>query len=606
MPNRRVETASHRFKFTRQTRSFFGSKMKMAALASVTRAGLVAALLHITNAVPIHNSAAADIRDAFLDGGFADDWEALPEELKPHPGDEFTGTGWGTLTCTTSGCDEVTSIPGWSGALPSKHYSGYLPVANSTRMLHYYLQEADASPLDKPLVLWLNGGPGASSLIGAFTEMGQLIFNRDSAAESPPKLFRNPFAWTTLANMLYLEVPAGVGFSYCVDPADPCHNSDTSTAEQNHEALLGFLERYPEYKSRPFYLTGESYAGIYLPMLMELILKRGAITNVRGLAIGNGCWGTQAGTNCGDVTGQPGTTWKIDAEYFAGRGLISPALKEAADAACGAWIDPLTPTCKEAYDAISEALGEFNIDNVDDFCAKTNPVTLKSFRALGGRFARFTARFAAALPADGSADLPAAARTTSGDAAAIEFGSPDSWSAEGGDEADPPVGEVQMWCGAEAALRTWRLLPEVAIAMHVTLERNITSIYGLQRGFRYTIEPLDLSPLYRQLADTAGLGFLIYNGQSDANVPYNGQVQYWAKNYTVLEEYKPWYKDRQLSQAVAAGHVRGHVRTYATQTAGKTFQFVTIGGAGHEVPTYRPSAALTMLHKFVLEKMRFV
>jgi hypothetical protein len=163
-----------------------------------------------------------------------------------------------------------------------------------------------------------------------------------------------------------------------------------------------------------------------------------------------------------------------------------------------------------------------------------------------------------------------------------------------------------MWCGAEAALRTWRLLPEVAVAMHVTLERNITSIYGLQRGFRYTIEPLDLSPLYRQLADTAGLGFLIYNGQSDANVPYNGQVQYWAKNYTVLEEYKPWYKDHQLSQAVAAGHVRGHVRTYATQTAGKTFQFVTIGGAGHEVPTYRPSAALTMLQKFVLEKMRLV
>ena len=576
---------------------------RMVAHSLGTRSKLaLAALMQLVAAVPIHNSATADIRDAFLDGGFADDWEALPKELEPHPGDEFIGTGWGdgTLTCTTSRCDEVTSIPGWSGALPSKHYSGLLPVANSTRMLHYYLQEADASPLDKPLVLWLNGGPGASSLIGAFTEMGQLIFNRDSAAESPPKLFRNPFAWTTLANMLFLEMPAGVGFSYCVDPADPCHNTDTSTAEQNHEALLGFLERFPEYKSRPFYLTGESYAGIYLPTLMELIIKRGTITNVRGLAIGNGCWGTQAGTNCGDVTGNPGTTWKIDAEYFAGRGLISPALKEAADAACGDWIDPLTPKCKEAYDAISEALGEFNIDNVDDFCAKTSPVTLKSFRALGGRFARFTA----ALPADGSADLPAAARSTSGDAAAIEFGSPDSWSAEGGDEADPPVGEVQMWCGAEAALRTWRLLPEVAVAMHVTLERNITSIYGLQHGFRYTIEPLDLSPLYRQLADTAGLGFLIYNGQSDANVPYNGQVQYWAMNYTVLEEYKPWYKDHQLSQAVAAGHVRGHVRTYASHTEGKTFQFVTIGGAGHEVPTYRPSAALTMLQKFVLEKMR--
>ena len=77
-------------------------------------------------------------------------------------------------------------------------------------------------------------------------------------------------------------------------------------------------------------------------------------------------------------------------------------------------------------------------------------------------------------------------------------------------------------------------------------------------------------------------------------VPYNGQVQYWAANYTVEQEYSPWYRDGESSPAA------GHVRTYATPTAGKRFHFVTVSGAGHEVPTYRPAAALTMLTKFVL------
>lgn len=156
--------------------------------------------------------------------------------------------------------DEVIALPGWAGALPSKHFSGYLNVANNSRRIHYLLQEAETSPEDKPLVLWLNGGPGSSSFLGAFTELGQLIFNRDSHATNPPTLFRNPFAWTKLANVLYLETPAGVGFSYCVieRAKSDCENTDTSTAELNHEALLGFLDRFPEYKVRPFFLTGES------------------------------------------------------------------------------------------------------------------------------------------------------------------------------------------------------------------------------------------------------------------------------------------------------------------------------------------------------------
>ena len=128
----------------------------------------------------------------------------------------------------------------------------------------------------------MNGGPGASSLIGAFTEMGQLIFNRNSnTAAATPKLFRNPYSCaspasalaagrctahiakfahsgTTAANMLYLEAPAGVGYSFCVDPESTCTSNDTSTAIDNHAFLVGFLAAFPKYKARSLFITGES------------------------------------------------------------------------------------------------------------------------------------------------------------------------------------------------------------------------------------------------------------------------------------------------------------------------------------------------------------
>ena len=220
-------------------------------------------------------------------------------------------------TCGDKAADEVLSLPGWDGALPSRHYSGYLPADNGAKMIHYYLQEADTDASSKPLLYWSNGGPGASSIIGSLTELGQLVFNRDSlpaAATRPdgvPALYQNPYSWTTLANVLIFETPAGVGYSYCVDESSPCVNNDTSTASDNHDALAGFLARFPEYRSRSKYLTGESYAGIYLPMLLDEILKQGVITGVAGLAIGNGCWGTVGGTNCGDLLNEPGTVYKV-------------------------------------------------------------------------------------------------------------------------------------------------------------------------------------------------------------------------------------------------------------------------------------------------------
>lgn len=110
-----------------------------------------------------------------------------------------------------------------------------------------------------------------------------------------PQLFVNPYAWTNLSNVLYLESPKGVGFSFCdnVKTTAECINTDESTAQDAYEFLVSFFDSFPEYKKNKFYITGESYAGIYIPMLMDEIGKDvlGANINLVGAAIGNGCWG---------------------------------------------------------------------------------------------------------------------------------------------------------------------------------------------------------------------------------------------------------------------------------------------------------------------------
>jgi carboxypeptidase C (cathepsin A) len=139
----------------------------------------------------------------------------------------------------------------------------------------------------------LNGGPGASSLgFGYLTELGPFYVDEtaatgsDSAPNTPavPTLVANPTAWTTVANVIFLESPAGVGFSYCSGnaplgvgkegkPNPSCEWTDSTTASLNYAAVQAFFAAFPEYASNPFHIWGESYGGIYVPMLADLLLN---------------------------------------------------------------------------------------------------------------------------------------------------------------------------------------------------------------------------------------------------------------------------------------------------------------------------------------------
>ena len=82
---------------------------------------------------------------------------------------------------------------------------------------------------------------------------------------------KNNFSWNIEVNMLYIEMPAGVGYSY--SGSNKCNFNDNTTATQNLLAVLDFFDKYPEYKERDLYVSGESYAGVYVPKLvMEMHL----------------------------------------------------------------------------------------------------------------------------------------------------------------------------------------------------------------------------------------------------------------------------------------------------------------------------------------------
>ncbi|XP_024018008.1 serine carboxypeptidase-like 45 [Morus notabilis] len=210
---------------------------------------------------------------------------------------------------------KIISLPG-QPQVSFQQYSGYITVDESTkRSLFYYFVEAETDPASKPLVLWLNGGPGCSSVgAGAFCEHGPF-------KPSGNILLKNDYSWNKGANMLYLESPAGVGFSYSANQSFYTEVNDGKTAHDNLEFLRRWFLEFPEYKSRDFFITGESYAGHYVPQLAQLIVESKVNFSLKGIAIGNPLL-------------EFNTDFNSRAEFFWSHGLISDSSYESATLVC--------------------------------------------------------------------------------------------------------------------------------------------------------------------------------------------------------------------------------------------------------------------------------
>ena len=169
--------------------------------------------------------------------------------------------------------DLVNSLPLF-GPPPTPHYSGYLnatdgcdtSVNGDSCQIHYWMALAQGSDWkSKPVVLFLNGGPGSSSLLGFLQEVGPLLINATGG------LMENPYSWNSVANLFVMESPVGVGFSYCAKQKEKgglCTNTDKFTASAARAAMVDFFgTKFPELRENDFFITGESYAGVYIPTM---------------------------------------------------------------------------------------------------------------------------------------------------------------------------------------------------------------------------------------------------------------------------------------------------------------------------------------------------
>jgi cathepsin A (carboxypeptidase C) len=178
--------------------------------------------------------------------------------------------------------DRVFEIPDMAKFDTFKLYSGYLDIGGTEgKSLHYVFQESKSDPANDPLVVWFNGGPGCSSVLAWAQEHGPYIMEDGSN-----EFKRNNHSWNTEANMIYIESPAGVGYSY-TKTSQPFYDDDISAVD-NYAAIQKWFELFPEFKDNKFFISGESYAGIYVPYLAHQIITNENDIKLEGIMVGNG------------------------------------------------------------------------------------------------------------------------------------------------------------------------------------------------------------------------------------------------------------------------------------------------------------------------------
>jgi len=164
-------------------------------------------------------------------------------------------------------------------------HSGYINVNESANAnLFYWFFESQSSPQDDPVVLWMTGGPGCSGELAIFFENGPYQVTDDLT------LTPNAYSWNKISNIIYIDQPVGVGYSYA--------NSDyvtgeTLVKEDVYNFLQGFFANFTQFQKNDFFIVGESYGGHYVPSVATAIVTGNSNNNsiqinLKGIAIGNG------------------------------------------------------------------------------------------------------------------------------------------------------------------------------------------------------------------------------------------------------------------------------------------------------------------------------
>lgn len=436
----------------------------------------------------------------------------------------------------------IEYLPGFQGPLPFQLTTGYVGVDKSEDVqLFYYFVKSQTNPTDDPLILWMTGGPGCSSFTAFAYEFGPLYFEQVEYNGTLPSLILNPHTWTQAASIIFLDLPVGTGFSYGKTSA-ASHSSDPEACAQALQFLKKWFITHPQFRTNPFYVGGDSYAGIFVPVITQMISNENEAEagpeqsiNLKGYLLGN-----------------PSTfpTEKNFRFTFAhGMGIISDELYESLRRNCGLDYqksDSDNAECsedKEAYELCRSGLFKPNI--LEKNCVE--PLR----RSLSSANTDYMDKF--------------------------------------GDYSNPKLTLSAFECRNDGyPLSSYWINDEnVQNSLHIR-KGTIGTWIRCKEKLSFDEVITDTRPYHANLS-RKGYRSLIYSGDHDMVVPFQS-TQAWirALNYPITDDWRPW---------VVEGQYAGYTRTYSNKMT-----FATVKGGGHTAPEYKPAECYAMFKRWLSNK----
>ena len=415
-------------------------------------------------------------------------------------------------------------------------YSGYLNTGMPSKELFFILAESQNLPSKDPLILWLNGGPGCSSLTGFLDEIGPFTSDLYSG-----KFTYNPYSWNMNASLLFIEQPAGVGFSITNDVNYTWDDLQSSNALKT--ALDDFFETFPKYLDNKFYISGESYAGIYIPYTASAILNdTQSKIQLRGILVGNG------------LTLQSVDVENSMVEFTFWRGLISIELYEKYLRTCphisddNTKNDNVTHECNLVRKTIRDDLNGLDIYGIYHPCDKENVSNLYE----ESYYTSYKYNFVNQLKEQYKTKL----------------------------KLEPEEGIWPSGCGEDKT--KFNFLNNKTIQQKLNVSKKWSECVRINYPWGESFWFYD-----SYIKKLTNFTTWFFSGTEDMAVDTLGSLRWIEKlNLDIKNEWRQWKLDD--------GQVAGMIQDYDYG-----FSFVTVKGAGHMVPQDKRKQAKVMLDSFL-------
>ncbi|KAI0523606.1 hypothetical protein KFK09_006002 [Dendrobium nobile] len=439
----------------------------------------------------------------------------------------------------------ITHLPGFNGALPFHLETGYVSLDEVTQAdLFYYFVESERKPSEDPLILWLTGGPGCTSFYALAREIGPIRFKVAPYNGTLPMLVYNPYAWTKISNVIFLDWPAMTGFSFLRNDESYITN-DIKSSKEIYNFLKQWLLDHPHFLSNPFYVGGNSYGGKMAPIVAHNVAEgigagQHPLINLQGYICNNPVTSTVHDVNS-------------RVPYAHGMGILSDELFQAIQRSCPGenYKRPRTGPCIEQIKIFRDFMNELTMDN---FLTKK---------------------------CEGESTRPALSNAAEADRSILKQKSTDLRS-------PPPIPDIKCSTYASYLAYHWANDKDTRAALNVK-EGSVKEWQICRDDFPYDDALVNSSIPYHHDLIARGYRALVFSGDHDLTVPFLGTMEWIGSlNLSIIEPWRSW-------------HVNGQVGGYTVRYS-KNLTFATVKGGGHEPAKDRNMETSALFNRWISHK----